>query len=345
MRTKLNPVQSKFKKKHLDPTPKKYRTRKAKLNKIRVLNTALAVLLLGASIKLIIPDASLNPIDVISKSTESGSNELEIGFNVSNKSSVNPKQLQDKMKAIPGAVIVTDVQGNLIAAKGENEPMDIASVHKILTAHAFLLKYDPNQKLANYGNTKAYDVAEYMLASSDNGTAEKMAADYGYDKLQQLARDITGDQNLVITNGSGINGGCRGSGLHGQENCNFQELKVSAGQMVKIIRSFDSDLNKKGFDGRKMLGGNIQTSDHNFAGRYGGYFTNRKTTTLFGKTGTLNRAIDGNTPIRSAGGIAINQSGEKLYFTIISPVKEGYSIGGVLNTHGSLFNEMVYGGS
>jgi hypothetical protein len=241
---------------------------------------------------------------------------VSFGFEVTSKT--DPKYIQDAMKGVSGVMIVTDAQGNLIAGKGADTPMEPMSIAKLITAYAVVQAKGLDTKLPEFGNKTVKTVVATMLDKSHNETAEDLASLVGLDNVQALARTASGNPNLVIGNGSGCNGGNFGTGQIGCDKPGAKTTLITPREMNKINIAFNSELKRQGSSFQSLTGTFDQVGS---SGQHRFYqpadkasWGSAKDLKIAIKTGTASR-----NPFFSIAGNLINKNGEELYFTSMNP--------------------------
>ncbi|MGL4758545.1 MAG: serine hydrolase [Patescibacteria group bacterium] len=224
---------------------------------------------------------------------------------VSNSSSL---QLQSLMSTSRGGMVIVDERGNVVSQFNKDLMLEPASTAKLLTALAFLKKYKSNQRIAQFHNQRSIDVLAYMLRTSDNGLADKLANIVGLDNVQRIARDVTGNNSIYVANGSGCPRGLNGPYCEGYSY--RQTTKLSPLDLIKVIQSLEQELALDGYNIAYLLG-SVKTPGSSGNKRFGIDFAKYRNVPLYGKTGTIRSSL-------SFAGVMYNQYGQKLTFAFIN---------------------------
>jgi hypothetical protein len=228
-------------------------------------------------------------------------------FSYNNTNYINAYKLQDAMRGVKGAFVVTDSTGKVIAAVGKDTMLPPASVSKLFTTVAALEAFPVNdpRSLLNYNNIGHLKIAN---SSSDNLYFEALADRIGIDNVQSTIRRITGNNSIVIGNGSGCGNTTRGNGEHscGGRSKSGRSTKISVGDTVKVVQYLDLKLRSNGKRMEDVLGSNFD-GNSTLSDRYKGTIRNAVT----GKTGTLNGLF-------SLAGIMYGPANQTVYFATVT---------------------------
>lgn len=293
-------------------------------SKLKYFNIFLGAVLMLMVGKVVAPDANLNPIALLSQNGLDGlsidtNNSRMIGFEVNVKSVIDNIFIQKSIKGIPGAIIVTDANLNMIAGQGADTPMEPASILKLITAEAFFNKFDPADK--PLGGITALEYAKDMLNRSDNVMAEKMAELVGLKAIETRVREITGNSKLPFTNGSGCNKGSFGDDPHGCTGGGSRAtIKITPREMVSMVSQLDKTLAMRKLTMKDLLG--TPNTPGASGRRYKPDLASINDPQVFGKTGTLE-----SDDTFSFAGMMINENGEKLFFTFINQGNGDFVVG------------------
>jgi hypothetical protein len=236
-------------------------------------------------------------------------------FSYNNTNYINAYKLQDAMRGVKGAFVVTDSTGKVIAAVGKDTMLPPASVSKLFTTVAALEAFPVNdpRSLLNYNNIGHLKIAN---SSSDNLYFERLADRIGIDTVQSTIRRITGNNSIVIGNGSGCGNTTRGNGEHscGGRSKSGRSTKISVGDTVKVVQYLDLKLRSNGRRMEDVLGSNFD-GNSTLSDRYKGTIRNAVT----GKTGTLNGLF-------SLAGIMYGPYNQTVYFATVTEGSKAPSI-------------------
>ncbi len=224
------------------------------------------------------------------------------------------KKLNDLAYQLPGSLYLETEDKKPLVTKDPKTLREPASILKLITATEYLQKVKPSAYVDKY-KMSALDLSKYLMITSDNLIAEYMGNTVGINHLQKVARTVTNNKSIIITNGSGCNEGTVGNHPHdcGPGPTLLEPVMISAYDMVQLMPYIESKLKEVGTTFEELTG-YIGSQSSSLNSRYGQYFTDLPNIQLSGKIGGLSAK-----PMRSLTGFLITQSGKKVYYTLITP--------------------------
>jgi D-alanyl-D-alanine carboxypeptidase len=231
------------------------------------------------------------------------------------KNSYTPRtaMIQTSINNLTGSSLVVDEQNNILGSKNPSQMMEPASTMKLITALAVLTKYPANSKLPGFKNKTTLQVLRYMMDTSDNGLADRLANLVGLDYVQSIARQATGNKLLTVANGSGCPRGTYGGDCQNQGS--RKASYASAYDMINIVKALEATLAQQEASFASLVGG-VKSYGSSGSKRFGSDFKKYPDAQVFGKTGTLNSTM-------SFVGMMYDRSGKKIYFAYINKGYQG----------------------
>jgi hypothetical protein len=239
------------------------------------------------------------------------------------KTLADPDKIQKAMRGIPGSFIVTDNEGNILASKDADIPIESASVAKAYTTSAMLEK-NPDK----YLEKRSFERLNKAFGVSDNEYFDARAMEIGgVEYIQAHMRKVTGDNRITIGNGSGCP---RLERPEGTNSCAYgtrfpgatQPTMVSAASAIKLQIYLEKQLEKRGLKYTDLA------PEKNGTKLYGSRFNS----TVYAKTGTIGA-------VKSLMGVVDGPGGERVKFAAFT-AGDGWSKEKRIGVHVKVLNSV-----